>query len=148
MATTEAQITALLQAKDLRATSYRKAVARVIHAAKGPIGAKEIYAKLLRGDAKMSFATVYRTLGALEKAGIVQRQPHVTGNTTYYQLPRQAKGQIVCSNCGKVEEIDLQPELVKLQASLSRKSRFAKPDNQSLYIISECRNKDDRSLCE
>ena len=138
----------LLKSRGLRPTKYRKAIIDLLQNTTAPIDAKDIYAQLQKNTKSLSFATVYRSLKSLEEAGILQRVPKVASNTAYYQIPKDAKAQVVCSRCGKVEEFEISPELAKLGQSVTRNSQFAKSDQQSLYIIADCRNSKDKNQCE
>lgn len=139
MTISDADIVGLLKARGLSATRHRRAVARVLDSASQPMGAKEIFASMVQSDAKTSLATVYRVLAVLEKAGMVQKRPDMAGNSAQYQVPGSSKGQVVCSKCGKVELIEVMPEMEKLSKAVSKNSRFATTE-QSLYIIADCRN--------
>ena len=128
-----------LQARGVRPTKQRLAVAEMVAEAHEPIGANDILQKCVEQNSKIGIATIYRVLSLLEKSGVVNRQPQMSGATVHYSIARDNLGQVVCSRCGKVEEIEQMPGLSKLRKDISRNSQFATTD-QSLYIIADCRN--------
>ena len=134
-------ITKALRRRGIRATKNRVAVARILDGAGRPMGIKEIYSKLSDEEGNVGMATVYRVMSVLEEAGLVQRQPFVSGKSALYSVPAAAAGQVVCSKCGKVEDIDQLPGLERLREEVAQRSDFATPE-QSLYIIADCRNEE------
>ena len=141
MVTVKANIKDTLAAKGVKATKHRLAVARLLAAADKPLGVKEIYERLVHEDTNVGMATVYRVMTVLENAGVVCRQPTVAGTSAHYQVASRGPGQVVCSRCGKVEDIDQLPEFERLRQMVSERSNFATTD-QSLYIIADCRNEE------
>lgn len=131
----------MLQSKGVRSTRQRLAIAEVIAKAESPIGANAIWRQLNKQKRKIGIATIYRVLALFEKNGMVARQPQVGATATFhYALATSDQlGQVVCSRCGKVEEIERIPGLENLRKEVSRNSQFATTD-QSLYIIADCRN--------
>ena len=136
---TLADIKIQLKDRGLKATKQRVAVAQVLAQANQPIGVKEIYQEISKHDKVTGIATVYRVLSLLVDVGIIQRNPSVSRESSHYQMADTKTGQVVCSRCGKVEYIDIAPELEALRTTVSKRSKFATTD-QSLYIIADCRN--------
>ena len=68
-----AKIERLCMERGLRMTGQRRVVARVLSEADDHPDAEEIYRRGSMLDAKISIATVYRTLRIFEEAGILQR---------------------------------------------------------------------------
>lgn len=132
-----------LRSRGLRATRNRLAVAGIVAGSKGPLGVKDIFERLVRKDSRVGLATVYRVISALEEAGVIARAPSIGGTAKSYQAAAAAAGlgQVVCSRCGKVEEIAGFPGLDELRRSVVRQSNFATAE-QSLYIIADCRNEE------
>lgn len=79
-------------------------------------------------------ATVYRALSSLCDAGLARRIPAEGG--ALYTIAQEEAPQIVCSRCGKVEEVD-SPEVRRLQSDL-QKNR----GGGALYMVADCRRKE------
>ena len=130
-----------LRKKGTRATRHRLAVAGIMAESKTPMGVKDVFEHMVRQDPQIGLATVYRVMSVLEEAGVIKRQPNLTGVTAHYQLSSAESGQVVCSRCGKVEAISQFPGLEELRRNVVSQSKFATSD-QSLYIIADCRNEE------
>ncbi len=66
-------IIARCEAKGLRMTDQRRVLARVIGAAEDHPDVEELHARAAAIDARISLATVYRTVKLLEEAGILDK---------------------------------------------------------------------------
>jgi Fur family transcriptional regulator, ferric uptake regulator len=102
---------ALLSERHLRAvgkriTPQRKLVVGILSQAKGHLDANDIYERGRRQDARLSLATVYRTLNVLKEAGVI-RELHLDDEHHHYELDGQDKhSHLVCLRCGRVIEVD------------------------------------------
>lgn len=80
-------------------------------------------------------ATVYRALSSLCAAGLARRIPAEHG-ALYMSARGGPAPQLVCSRCGKVEEVD-SPAVRRYQTAL-QKNR----GGGSLYMVADCRRKE------
>jgi Fe2+ or Zn2+ uptake regulation protein len=90
--------------KALRVTGPRQAMLRVLGEARGPLSAEEIHTRA--GDGTLDLVTVYRSLGALEEAGVVQRHPLERGRSLY-ALPAAGHHHhhVICRRCGRLDRL-------------------------------------------
>jgi len=87
-----------------RLTPQRKLIARVLQENGGHLSAEEIYELARRQNARISLATVYRTLKCMKEAGLV-REVRLAGDTYRYEMAQEEAHQhMVCLGCGKVIE--------------------------------------------
>ena len=77
------QMTKALRTKGVRATRQRAALMSVLVAADDHPDAVELLARAKRLDDTVSLATVYRTLGVLEREGLVQRHSFEGGGARF-----------------------------------------------------------------
>lgn len=96
-----------LRTKGHRITAARRAVCRVVaDAGADHLTAADVHERVLRGGTSLDQSTVYRTLEALEEAGLV-RHGHLGHGPAVYHLSDEAPHQhLVCSNCGRTIAID------------------------------------------
>jgi Fe2+ or Zn2+ uptake regulation protein len=97
---------ALLKMKEraMRITKPRKAMLRVLATATRPLSAEEIHAQA--GDGTLDLVTVYRSLGALDEAGIVQRHPLERGRSLYALVsPNHHHHHVICRRCGRIDRL-------------------------------------------
>jgi Fur family ferric uptake transcriptional regulator len=90
--------------KSLRVTGPRQAMLRVLSEAQQPLSAEEIHTRA--GDGTLDLVTVYRSLGALEEAAIVQRHPLERGRSLY-ALPAAGHHHhhVICRRCGRIDRL-------------------------------------------
>lgn len=122
---------ALLQEAGLNPTAGRLAVFSLLHAGKC-LSANDI-SRLLSD--RIPPATVYRALSSLCAAGLARRIPAEHG-ALYLSAREEPSPQLICSRCGKVEEVD-SPAVRRWQTSL-QKDR----GGGSLYMVADCRKKE------
>ena len=83
------QLEQKFQRKGLKLTDQRKTIARVILESKEAYGetdhpdVDELYNRVSKIDAKISIATVYRTVKLFEEAGILTKHDFKTGKARY-----------------------------------------------------------------
>jgi Fe2+ or Zn2+ uptake regulation protein len=95
---------ARLRTRALRITEPRKAMLRVLSAAPAPVSVEDIHLALGGGAADL--VTVYRSIEAFEKAGLVQRHPLESGKNLYTLSGLDHHHHIMCRECGRIDDID------------------------------------------
>ena len=129
-----------MRAAGLRATGGRAEVLAVVLSAHSPLAAREAIARLAkRGKAAAGTATVYRALAALTRAGLLRRIP--ASDEALYEAAREAAApQLVCTRCGKMEEVR-DPEVKRFNESVMKK-RGVSADAGALLLYADCRRKE------
>ncbi|MFC4058954.1 Fur family transcriptional regulator [Planomonospora corallina] len=93
-----------LRSRGMTATGSRLLVLRCLRARREPWSAGEIHAHLhSRGD-RVGLTTVYRTLAALARAGLVHAFER-NGETAYRICGEDEHCHVVCRACGAVTEV-------------------------------------------
>lgn len=93
-----------MKEKSLRVTSPRLSMLKILAAARHPLGAEQIHAAA--GDDKLDLVTIYRSLGALDEAGIVQRHPLERGRSLYALVtPGHHHHHVICRRCDRIERL-------------------------------------------
>jgi Fur family transcriptional regulator, ferric uptake regulator len=91
-------------AKGLRMTEQRKIVAKVIAASNDHPDVEELYARAAKVDAKISLATVYRTVKLFEESGLLDKLEFGDGRARYEDKLREHHDHLIDVNSGKVIE--------------------------------------------
>jgi Fe2+ or Zn2+ uptake regulation protein len=86
-----------------RITEGRRAVVEALVAAPGHVSADDLADSVRRSARGVHRATVYRTLEALEHAGLVEHV-HLGHGRSVYHLVDDLHQHLVCEVCGAVEE--------------------------------------------
>jgi Fur family ferric uptake transcriptional regulator len=94
-----------LRGQRLRLTPERLALLRAALGHPGHFDADAMVAQLRRRRRPVSRATIYRTLGLLERCGILRKSLLGQGRGLYERaLGRAHHDHIVCAACGRIEE--------------------------------------------
>jgi Fur family ferric uptake transcriptional regulator len=85
-------------------TSQRRRILEAIQAGPPHFGAEELSARLSKAGARVSRATLYRTLGSLEAAGVVRRVELDADHAHYELAEGEHHEHLVCESCGRIIE--------------------------------------------
>lgn len=113
-----ADIIARCEAKGLRMTDQRRVLARVIGEAEDHPAVEEIHARAVRLDARISLATVYRTVKLFEESGILERLEFGDGRARYEDAERDHHDHLIDVSTGRVIEF-VDPEIEALQERIA-----------------------------
>jgi Fur family transcriptional regulator, ferric uptake regulator len=89
-----------------RLTEPRRSLARLIAEQQGHFTAAELVAGARARRLGVGRATVFRTLEVLEELGAVERLDLPSGEHTYVVCELAHHHHVVCSRCGRTNEID------------------------------------------
>jgi Fe2+ or Zn2+ uptake regulation protein len=93
-----------MKEKAMRVTSPRLAMLKVLAAAKHPLSAEQVHEAA--GDDNLDLVTIYRSLGAMDDAGIVQRHPLERGRSLYALVsPGHHHHHVICRRCGRIDRL-------------------------------------------
>lgn len=111
-------IIARSMAKGLRMTDQRRVIARVLGEACDHPDVEELYARAARIDARISLATVYRTVKLFEEAGLLERHEFGDGRARYEDAERDHHDHLIDVTTGQVIEF-VDPEIEALQEKIA-----------------------------
>jgi len=104
----------------LRMTEQRRVIATVLEDAFDHPDVEELYARASAVDARISIATVYRTVKLFEEAGILDKHEFGDGRSRYESADREHHDHLIDMNSGKVIEF-IDPEIEALQEKIAQK---------------------------
>jgi len=88
----------------LRVTNQRALIMEILRQGGGHLDADEVYQRAREKQPRLSLSTVYRTLQALKKVGLVE-EVHIGETRHYYEIkPTTEHHHLVCLECGRVVE--------------------------------------------
>ena len=111
-------IIARSMAKGLRMTDQRRVIARVLGEASDHPDVEELYARAALIDARISLATVYRTVKLFEEAGLLERHEFGDGRARYEDAERDHHDHLIDVTTGQVIEF-VDPEIEALQEKIA-----------------------------
>ena len=133
------QLEQKFQKKGLKLTDQRKTIARVILESKEAYGktdhpdVDELYNRVSKIDAKISIATVYRTVKLFEEAGILTKHDFKTGKARY-ELNDDHNHLIDIKSGEIIEFVD--EEIDRIQKKIAEKYGYTLVDHKlELYGI-------------
>ncbi|MBP7240716.1 Fur family transcriptional regulator [Amaricoccus sp.] len=95
---------AILRDAGLRITKPRRIILEILHSAHGHPDAAEIFERAVAMDSRISLATVYRTMRALEDSGAIQRHAFGHGPARFEQAPEAHHDHLIDIDTGEVIE--------------------------------------------
>lgn len=106
---------------------------------------EEVYNLVAKKDPEMGIATIYRTVQLFHKLGVLD-QIAFDDNILRYELRVANEGHrhhhLVCINCGKVEEVDID-NLNELEAKIEKDKNFKIVDHTLKFMgyCEDCQHK-------
>ena len=127
----------LLKQHGLKATAARTAVLRVLSGSKTPLSVQAVVDALPKGSADQ--ATVYRVLEAFVEKGIARQVDLGKGHASFEREGASHHHHLVCTHCGRVEDVeDCDADAFAAQA-LERSKQFARVARHSLELFGTCK---------
>jgi Fur family ferric uptake transcriptional regulator len=111
-------IIARCEAQGLRLTDQRRTIAQVLETAEDHPDVEELHARAAALDARISIATVYRTVKLLEESGILEKHEFGDGRARYEDADRDHHDHLIDIQTGDVIEF-VDPEIEALQEAIA-----------------------------
>lgn len=124
----------ILKEKGYKATPARMAILEIFSKSKMPLDAESVYKK----TKNINEATVYRTLSALEKSGILKKVD-LRKDSIYFELAEEHHHHIVCTKCNDVEDFENKDIEKFLGRIVGKSSKFKSIKEHSLELFGLCR---------
>jgi Fur family ferric uptake transcriptional regulator len=102
----ESRIERLCIAQGLKMTGQRRVIARVLSEAEDHPDVEELYRRAASLDARISIATVYRTVRLLEERGILERRDFGGGRSRYEPTEHGRHYHLINVDTGHVIEFE------------------------------------------
>tara|TARA_Y100000590_G_scaffold52658_1_gene55248 strand:- start:1753 stop:2163 length:411 start_codon:yes stop_codon:yes gene_type:complete len=115
--------------KGVRLTDQRKLIAKVMSEADDHPDVDELHKRVNRLDAKISIATVYRTVKLFEESGIVAKHDFKGNKARYEQAPQEHHDHLIDINTGEITEF-VNEDIEKLQKKVAEKLGYKLVDHR------------------
>lgn len=130
----------LLKAHGLKATFQRMHLLEVLHT-HGHMDIEEIYAEVTKVHPSLSLATVYKNIIIMIEKGVLV-EVAISGKKSKYEIVKENHIHLICTKCGKIEDLDT--SFAPFEDLASKKHFSIQKQEISLYgICVDCSN----SLC-
>lgn len=115
--------------KGLRMTEQRRVIARVLSDAHDHPDVEQVHRRAAEVDARISIATVYRTVRLFEEASILERHDFGDGRARYEEVPESHHDHLIDVESGKVIEFRNE-QVERLQREIAEKLGFKLVDHR------------------
>ena len=121
--------------KGVKLTDQRKVIAQVMSQSSDHPDVDELYNRVSKIDAKISIATVYRTVKLFEEAGILAKHDFKGGKARYEAMVESHHDHLIDIKSGEIIEF-VDEEIEKLQKKVAEKYGYTLVDHKlELYGI-------------
>ena len=123
-----------------RVTNQRALILEIIRRGQGHLDADEIYRRARQKRPRLSLSTVYRTLQALKRVGLIE-ELHFDENHHHYEIkPPEEHHHLVCQGCGRVIEFQYPlSSVIKKEVPEAKDFEITDSEVQVTGYCSECR---------
>ena len=101
----QTQAAGVLEGVGVRPTSQRVVVLTELMGERNDVTAQQLHERLRSRGEQLGLATVYRTLGLLAEAGVIDSLSHRPGELCYRWCGEGHHHHLVCSSCHQVVEL-------------------------------------------
>ncbi len=115
--------------RGLRMTDQRRVIAQVLARSEDHPDAEELYARAAAVDAKISLATVYRTVRLFSDAGIIETHDFRDGRARYETADAEHHDHLIDVSTGDVIEF-VDEEIEALQHKIAEKLGYELVDHR------------------
>ena len=116
----ESRLEELCIRKGLKMTEQRRTICRVLSESDDHPDVETIHRRASEQDARLSLATVYRTVKLLEDSGILMKHEFEDGHARYEEASTEHHDHLVDVDSGEVIEF-MNDEIERLQEIVARK---------------------------
>ena len=121
--------------KGVKLTEQRKIIAKVMSTSDDHPDVDELYNRVSKIDAKISIATVYRTVKLFEEAGILAKHEFKGGKARYEEISESHHDHLIDVKTGEIIEF-VDDEIEKLQKKVADKYGYYLVDHKlELYGV-------------
>ena len=122
-------------AKGVKLNDQRRIIAKIMSNSQDHPDVDELYKRAAKIDAKISIATVYRTVKLFEESGIVTKHDFKGGKARYEELNESHHDHLIDIKTGEIIEF-VDDEIEKLQKKVADKYGYKLVDHKlELYGI-------------
>ncbi len=107
----------------LKSTRQRSLIIDTFFSVGGHLSVEELWNKVREQDARVSVATVYRTMKLLNDCGLAHARNFGDGQTRYEAAEGHHHDHLICTRCGRIVEFE-NDRIEALQEAVARKHGF------------------------
>jgi Fur family ferric uptake transcriptional regulator len=125
--------------RGLKSTRQRALIIDTFFDAHGHLSVEEVWAQVRGKDARVSVATVYRTMKLLSESGLAHARNFGDGQTRYEPaVGRHHHDHLICTRCGTIVEFE-NDRIEQMQDAVAKKHGF-KVTSHKMELYGLCKN--------
>ncbi|WP_372998268.1 Fur family transcriptional regulator [Sulfurimonas sp.] len=125
-----------LRRHNLKATPQRLAISNTLHSY-GHINVDTLYELMLKKFKSISLATIYKNINLMLENSYIQ-EVKIPQSKSVYELTKNYHSHLVCTKCGKVEDIKLNMNPILSEVNSNCNFEISKTDIVLSGICKEC----------
>ena len=123
----------------LKTTRQRSLIVETFFGSEGHLSVEELWSKVRGADARVSVATVYRTMKLLSDSGLAHARNFGDGQTRYEAaVGRHHHDHLICTKCGTIVEFE-NDRIEAMQDAVARRHGF-KVTSHKMELYGLCKN--------
>jgi Fur family ferric uptake transcriptional regulator len=134
--TDQGQLLTALDDAGYRVTAPRRTVTALIAGRSGHFTAADLVADARNRRLGIGRATIFRALDLFEELGVVERLDLPTGEHAYVPCERIHHHHVICTSCGRTEEVD-DPGIDGVTRSIAERTGY-RIDSHRLDLFGLC----------
>ena len=115
--------------RGMKMTGQRRIIAQVLSESNDHPSVDDVFSRASSIDAKISIATVYRTVRLFEEAGILEKHDFKGGKARYEQSPDEHHDHLIDINSGEIVEF-VDKDIEELQKKIAKKLGYNLVDHK------------------
>ena len=120
----QAMLDKYMAERGLKSTRQRALIVDTFFQAGGHVSVEDVWSRVRKLDARVSVATVYRTMKLLAESGLAHARNFGDGQTRYEAaVGRHHHDHLICTRCGTIVEFE-NDRIEALQDKVARKHGF------------------------
>jgi Fur family ferric uptake transcriptional regulator len=124
--------------RGLKSTRQRALIVDTFFQAGGHVSVEDVWSRVRKLDARVSVATVYRTMKLLSESGLAHARNFGDGQTRYEAaIGREHHDHLICTNCGKIIEFE-NDRIEAMQDTVAKRHGF-KVTSHKMELYGLCR---------
>lgn len=125
--------------RGLKSTRQRSLIIDVFFEMHGHLSVEEVWSRVRQDDARVSVATVYRTMKLLSESGLAHARNFGDGQTRYEPaVGREHHDHLICTRCGAIIEFE-NDQIERMQDAVARRHGF-KVTSHKMELYGLCKS--------
>jgi len=125
--------------KGLKSTRQRALIVETFFDAGGHVSVEDVWSRVRKLDARVSVATVYRTMKLLAESGLAHARNFGDGQTRYEAaIGREHHDHLICTRCNKI--IEFENDRIETMQDMVAKRHGFRVTSHKMELYGLCRD--------